>query len=100
MSGGIVWNATAVSRAINILEYSSERVASETLEAPSGAGSNEADLTAKIERINRVIQKASFCSYSIARGLTAASENFATTDNQEAASLQSTGEYLRARGPR
>ena len=86
-----------MSRAINILEYSSERVASETLEAPSGAGSNEADLTAKIERINRVIQKASF---SIARGLTAASENFATTDNQEAASLQSTGEYLRARGPR
>ena len=52
MSGGIVWDATAVSRAINILEYSSERVASETLEAPSGAGSNEADLTAKIERIN------------------------------------------------
>ena len=87
-----------MSRAINILEYSSESVASETLEAPSGAGSNEADLTAKIARINRVIQKASF--YSIARGLTAASENFATTDNQEAASLQSTGEYLRARGPR
>ena len=89
-----------MSRAINILEYSSERVASETLEAPSGAGSNEADLTAKIERINRVIQKASFCSFTIARGLTAASETFTATDDQEAASFDTVGEYLRARGPR
>ena len=54
MSGGIVWDATTVSRAINILEYSSESVAAETLEAPSGAGSNEADLAAKIERIGGV----------------------------------------------
>lgn len=87
-----------MSRAINILEYSSESVASETLEAPSGAGSNEADLTAKIERINRVIQKASFYSFSIARGLTAASENFATTDNQEAADFGALHEYGRDRG--
>jgi len=100
LSGGIVWDATAVSRAINILEYSSENVASRTLTPPSNAGSNEADLATQVERINRVIQKASFCSFTIARGLTAASEAFAATDNQEAASLKSTGEYLRARGPR
>ena len=95
-----MWDADEVSRAINILEYSSEDVASRTLNAPSGAGSNEADLATQVERINRVIQKASVCSFTIARGLTAASEAFAATDNQEAASLKSTGEYLRARGPR
>lgn len=89
-----------MSRAVNILEYSSESVSSYTLEAPSGAGSNEADLTAQIERINRVIQKASFCSLTIAHGLTAASETFATTDDQEAANFDTVGEYLRARGPR
>ena len=100
MVGGVTWDATAVSRAITILNYSSENIATRTLTPPSNAGSNEAALATQVERINRVIQKASFCSYSIARGLTAASENFATTDNQEAASLQSTGEYLRARGPR
>lgn len=87
-----------MSRAINILEYSSESVASETLEAPSGAGSNEADLTAKIERIGRVIQMASFCSLAVARGLTAASEAFAATDNQEAADFGALHEYGRDRG--
>ena len=98
MSGGIVWDADEVSRAVNILEYSSESVASETLEAPSGAGSNEADLAAKIERINKVIQMASFCSLAVAHGLTAASEAFAATDNQETTNLQVQQEYLRNRG--
>lgn len=93
MSGGIVWDATAVSRAINILEYSSESVAAETLEAPSGAGSNEADLAAKIERINKVIQMASFCSLAVAHGLTAASEAFAATDNDEATNFFALREY-------
>ena len=87
-----------MSRAINILEYSSESVASETLEAPSGAGSNEADLTAKIERINRVIQMASFCSLAVAHGLTAASEAFITASNQDAANFKALREYLSNRG--
>lgn len=64
------------------------------------AGSNEAALATQVERINRVIEKASFCSSTIARGLTAASEAFANTDDQEAASFDTVGEYLRARGPR
>ncbi len=98
MSGGIVWDADAVSRAINILEYSSERVASETLEAPSGAGSNEADLAAKIDRINKVIFKASFCSLAVAHGLTAASAAFVAADNQEAANFDALQDYLRDRG--
>lgn len=67
---------------------------------PSNAGSNEADLATQVERINHVIEKASFCSSTIARGLTAASEAFANTDDQEAASFDTVGEYLRARGPR
>ena len=50
-----MWDADDVSRAVNILEYSSENIASYTLEAPSGAGSNEADLAEKTERIGRVI---------------------------------------------
>lgn len=100
MAGGVVWDATAVSRAINILNYSSENVASRTLTPPSSAGSNEAALATQVERINRVIEKASFCSSTIARGLTAASEAFANTDDQEAASFDTVGEYLRARGPR
>ena len=100
MAGGVVWDATAVSRAITILNYSSENVASHTLTPPSNAGSNEAALATQVERINRVIEKASFCSSTIARGLTAASEAFATTDDQEAASIETVGEYLRARGPR
>ena len=100
MAGGVVWDATAVSRAITILNYSSENVASHTLTAPSNVGSNEAALATQVERINRVIEKASFCSSTIARGLTAASEAFANTDDQEAASFDTVGEYLRARGPR
>lgn len=77
MAGGVVWDATAVSRAINILNYSSENVASRTLTPPSSAGSNEEDLATQVERINRVIQMASFCSLAVAHGLTAASEAFA-----------------------
>ena len=100
MAGGVVWDATAVSRVITILNYSSENVASRTLTPPSNAGSNEAALATQVERINRVIEKASFCSSTIARGLTAASEAFANTDDQEAASFDTVGEYLRARGPR
>lgn len=100
MAGGVTWDATAVSRAITILNYSSENVASHTLTPPSNAGSNEAALATQVERINRVIEKASFCSSTIARGLTAASEAFANTDDQEAASMKTVGEYLRARGPR
>lgn len=100
MAGGVVWDATAVSRAITILNYSSENVASHTLTPPSNAGSNEAALATQVERINRVIEKASFCSSTIAHGLTAASEAFANTDDQEAASFDTVGEYLRARGPR
>ena len=98
MSGGIVWDADDVSRAVNILEYSSENIASYTLEAPSGAGSNEAALAEKPERIGRVIQMASFCSLAVARGLTAASEAFAATDNQEAADFGALHEYGRDRG--
>ena len=89
-----------MSRAITILNYSRENVASHTLTPPSNAGSNEAALATQVERINRVIEKASFCSSTIARGLTAASEAFANTDDQEAASFDTVGEYLRARGPR
>ena len=100
MAGEVRWDATAVSRAITILNYSSENIASRTLTPPSNAGSNEASLATQVERINRVIEKAPFCSSTIARGLTAASEAFATTDDQEAASFDSVGEYLRARGPR
>ena len=76
MAGGVVWDATAVSRAITILNYSSENVASRTLTPPSNAGSNEADLATQVERINRVIQMASFCSLA-ALTATAASEAFA-----------------------
>lgn len=57
MAGGVVWDATAVSRAITILNYSSENVASHTLTPPSNAGSNEAALATQVERINRVIEK-------------------------------------------
>ena len=100
MAGEVRWDATAVSRAITILNYSSENIASRTLTPPSNAGSNEAALATQVERINCVIEKASFCSSTIARGLTSASEAFATTDDQEAASFDTVGEYLRARGPR
>ena len=100
MTGGVTWDATAVSRAITILNYASENIASRTLTPPSNAGSNEAALATQVERINRVIEKASFCSSTIARGLTAASEAFANTDDQEAASMKTVGEYLNARGPR
>jgi len=100
MAGEVRWDATAVSRAITILNYSSENIASRTLTPPSNAGSNEAALATQVERINCVIEKASFCSSTIARGLTAASEAFATTDDQEAASIKTVGEYLNARGPR
>ena len=93
-----MWDADDVSRAVNILEYSSENIASYTLEAPSGAGSNEADLAEKTERISRVIQMASFCSLAVTRGLTAASEAFAATDNQEAADFGALQEYGRDRG--
>ena len=98
MSGGIVWDADEVSRAINILEYSSEDVASHPLNAPSGAGSNEADLATQVNRINRVIQMASFCSIAVAHGLTAASEAFVTADDQEAANFDALQDYLRDRG--
>jgi len=100
MAGEVRWDATAVSRAITILNYSSENIASRSLTPPSNAGSNEAALATQVERINRVIEKASFFSSTIARGLTAASEAFATTDDQEAASIETVGEYLSARGPR
>lgn len=89
-----------MSRAITILNYSSENIASRSLTPPSNAGSNEAALATQVERINRVIEKASFCSSTIARGLSAASEAFANTDDQEAASIKTVGEYLNARGPR
>ena len=98
MAGGVVWDATAVSRAINILNYSSENVASRTLTPPSSAGSNEEDLATQVERINRVIQMASFCSLAVAHGLTAASEAFAAADDQEAANFETMQEYLRNRG--
>ncbi|WP_454928714.1 hypothetical protein [Actinomyces sp.] len=98
MSGGIVWDADDVSRAVNILEHSSENITSYTLEAPSGAGSNEADLAAKIERINNVIQMASFTSLAVAHGLTAASDAFAAADDQEAVNFDALQEYLRNRG--
>lgn len=100
MAGEVRWDATAVSRAITILNYSSENIASRSLTPPSNAGSNEAALATQVERINRVIEKASFCSSTIARGLSAASEAFANTDDQEAASMKTVGEYLNARGPR
>lgn len=93
-----MWDADEVSRAINILEYSSENVASRTLTPPSNAGSNEADLATQVERINRVIQMASFCSLAVAHGLTAASEAFAAADDQEAANFETMQEYLRNRG--
>ena len=98
MAGGVVWDATAVSRAINILNYSSENVASRTLTPPSSAGSNEEELATQVERINRVIQMASYCSLAVAHGLTAASEAFAATDDQEAANFETMQEYLRNRG--
>lgn len=98
MSGGIVWDADEVSRAINILEYSSEDVASHPFNAPNGAGSNEADLATQVNRINRVIQMASFCSIAVAHGLTAASEAFAAADDQEAANFDTLQDYLRHRG--
>lgn len=100
MADGVRWDATAVSRAITILNYSSENIASRSLTPPSNAGSNEAALATQVERLNRVIEKASFCSSTIARGLSAASEAFANTDDQEAASMKTVGEYLNARGPR
>ena len=100
MADGVRWDATAVSRPITILNYSSENIASRSLTPPSNAGSNEAALATQVERINRVIEKASFCSSTIARGLSAASEAFANTDDQEAASMKTVGEYLNARGPR
>lgn len=87
-----------MSRAITILNYSSDNIASRTLKPPSNAGSNEADLATQVERINRVIEKASFCSSTIARGLTAASEAFAAADDQEAVNLEAMQEYLRNRG--
>ena len=93
-----MWDADEVSRAINILEYSSENVASPTLTPPSNAGSNEADLATQVERINRVIQMASFCSLAVAHGLTAASEAFAAAYDQEAANFETMQEYLRNRG--
>ena len=98
MAGGVVWDATAVSRAINILNYSSENVASRTLTPPSSAGSNEEELATQVERINRVIQMASYCSLAVAHGLTAASEAFAAADDQEAVNLEAMQEYLRNRG--
>lgn len=98
MTGRVIWDATAVSRAITILNYSSDNIASRTLKPPSNAGSNEADLVAQVERINRVIQMASFCSMAVAHGLTAASEDFAAADDQEAVNLEAMQEYLRNRG--
>ena len=44
MADGVRWDATAVSRAITILNYSSENIASRSLTPPSNAGSNEAAL--------------------------------------------------------
>ena len=85
MSGGIKWNADDVSRAVNILEYSCEDVCS---------------YTAQVERINKVIWKAAFCSSAVAHGLTAASEAFASTDDQEAINFQAMQDYLRNRGAR
>ena len=99
MAGGVAWDATAVSHAITILNDSSEDVASRTLTPPSNAESNEGDLATQVERINRVIQKASFCSLAIARGLAAASEAFITTNNQEAANFKALFKYLSNRGP-
>ena len=87
-----------MSRAVNILEDSSESIGSCALEDPSGAGSNEADLTAQVDRINKVIWKAAFCSSAVAHGLTAASEAFASTDDQDAINLQAMQEYLHNRG--
>ena len=98
MAGGVVWDATAVSRATNLLNYSSENGASRTLTPPPSAGSNEEDLATQVERINRVIQMASFCSLAVAHGLTAASEAFAAADDQEAANFETMQEYLRNRG--
>ena len=98
MAGGVRWDATAVSGAITILDYASEDVASCTLTPPSNAGSNEADLVTQVERINRVIQKASFCSMAIAHGLAAASEAFITASNQDAANFKALREYLSNRG--
>ena len=94
MAGGVSWDAAAVSRAITILNDSSENVASRTLTPPSNAGSNEADLATQVERINHVILKASFCSLAIAHGLTAASEAFITASNQDAANFKALREYL------
>lgn len=88
-----------MSRAITILNYASENVASRTLTPPSNAGSNEAALATQVERINRVIQMASFCSMADAHGLTAASEAFITTNNQEAANFKALFKYLSNRGP-
>lgn len=98
MAGGVTWDATAVSRAITILNDSSENTATRTLTPPSNAGSNGADLAAQVERINRVILKASFCSLAIAHGLTAASEAFITASNQDAANFKALREYLSNRG--
>ena len=98
MADGVRWDADEVSRAITILNYSSENVASRTLKPPSNAGSNEADLATQVERFNRVIQMASFCSLAVAHGLTAASEAFAAADDQEAANFDTMQEYLRNRG--
>lgn len=98
MADGVRWDATAVSRAITILNYSSENIASRSLTPPSNAGSNEEDLATQVERINRVIQMASFCSLAVAHGLTAASEAFAAADDQEAANFETMQEYLRNRG--
>ena len=78
--------------------YLELNVASRTLKPPSNAGSNEADLATQVERVNRVIQKASFCSLAVAHGLTAASEAFAAADDQEAVNLEAMQEYLRNRG--
>ena len=98
MAGGVTWDATAVSRAITILNYSSENIATRTLTPPSNAGSNEADLATQVERINRVIQMASFCSLAVAHGLTAASEAFITASNQDAENFKALREYLSNRG--
>lgn len=98
MAGGVTWDATAVSRAITILNDSSENTATRTLTPPSNAGSNGADLATQVERINRVIQMASFCSLAVAHGLTAASEAFAAADDQEAVNFEAMQEYLRNRG--
>lgn len=98
MTGRVIWDATAVSRAITILNYSSDNIASRTLKPPSNAGSNEPALATQVERINRVIQMASFCLMADAHGLTAASEAFAAADDLEAVNLEAMQEYLRNRG--